>query len=116
MPPTRTPAGDERRLTAERARRDRAGRVARLRRQVLATALGTFVLAFAVIAFDGSMGSTTNGSVATPAPASDPPAATSAAQPAQDDHSAGDDVPAADGGASSPSPASSTDPLTTSQS
>jgi hypothetical protein len=106
MPRTSTPSGDDRRAAAEQARRERAARIARLRRQVLATALGTFVLAFAVIAFDGSMGSTTKSSAATPVPS----AATTATQPAQDA------LPAAGDTSSPPSSASPSAPLTTSQS
>jgi hypothetical protein len=109
MPRTSTPSGDDRRAAAEQARRERAGRIARLRRQVLATALGTFALAFAVIAFDGSMGSTTKSSAAA-VPVPDPSAAPIAAQPAQDA------LPAAGDTSSSPSSASSSAPLTTSQS
>jgi hypothetical protein len=108
MPRTSTPSGDDRQAAAQQARRERADRIARLRRQVLATALGTFVLAFAVILFDGSMGSTTKSSAAAPAPA--PSAAPSAAQPAQDPLSAADDT------SSPPSSASPSAPLTTSQS
>jgi hypothetical protein len=113
MPRTSTPSDDDRQAAAQRARRERAHRIARLRRQVLATALGTFALAFAVIAFDGSMGSTTKSSAAAAAPAADPSAATSAAQPVQPEQ---DDFSATDDGSSSPSSASSSDPLTTSQS
>jgi hypothetical protein len=103
MPRTSTDSGDERRAAAQRARHERAGRITRLRRQVLATAIVTFALAFAVIAYDGPMGSTTKSSAAAP----DPSAATSAAQPARSDFSASGD------GTSS---ATSSDPLTTSQS
>jgi hypothetical protein len=110
MPRTSTPSGDDRQAAAQQARRERADRIARLRRQVLATALGTFVLAFAVIAFDGSMGSTTKSSAAAPVPPPDPSAATTATQPAQDPLSAADDT------SSPPSSASPSAPLTTSQS
>ncbi|MEA2241300.1 MAG: hypothetical protein QOD24_856 [Solirubrobacteraceae bacterium] len=110
MPRTSTPSGDDRRAAAQQALRERAARIARLRRQVLATALGTFVLAFAVIAFDGSMGSTTKSSAAAPVPSRDPSPATTATQPAQDP------LPAAGDTSSPPSSASSSAPLTTSQS
>ena len=110
MPRTSTPSGDDRQAAAQQARRERAARIARLRRQVLATALGTFVLAFAVIAFDGSMGSTTKSSAAAPVPSPDPSAATTATQPAQDA------LPPAGDTSSPPSSASPSAPLTTSQS
>lgn len=59
MPSTLPASADERRAAAQAARLGRARRVARLRRGVAATALATFALAFGVIAYDGSMGSTT---------------------------------------------------------
>ncbi|MEA2148842.1 MAG: hypothetical protein QOD69_672 [Solirubrobacteraceae bacterium] len=62
LPPPTVP--DDRRRVAERARRARTLRVGRLRRQVLAVALGTFALAFGVVAFDGSMGAQTASSAA----------------------------------------------------
>jgi hypothetical protein len=104
MPRTSTASTDERRAAAQRARLARAARIARLRRRVLATALGTFALAFGVIAFDGSMGSAT--ATSAPAPDPGPAAAASAPQQAQDELSA-----PADSGSGL-----SSDPLTTSQS
>jgi hypothetical protein len=64
------------------ARRRRALRIAVLRQRVLAASLATFALAFALVAFDGSMGSSTKASAtsgasavssAAPAPAAAPP-------------------------------------------
>jgi hypothetical protein len=120
MPPTSTASTDERRAAAQRARLERANRITRLRRQVLATALATFALAFAVIALDGSMGSPTSGSAA--ASGSGSGAATSSAQQAQDDLATPADGTATDGfddtgsGSATADSGSSADPLTTSQS
>jgi hypothetical protein len=111
---------DARRAAAQHARLERSRRIARLRRRVLAAALATFALAFGVIAFDGSMGSTAAKSSA--ASGSGSAAATSSAQTAQDDPSASDDgvtTGTSDdtGSASSSSGGGSTsDTLTTSQS
>ena len=66
------------------ARRRRALRIAVLRQRVLAASLATFALAFALVAFDGSMGSSTKASATSgasavssaapaPAPAAAPP-------------------------------------------
>lgn len=76
---------------------ERARRVSRIRRTVIAATLSAFVLAWSVIVFDGSMGSQT---VASTTPAS--PAATSTP-----DTSSSDD---------SSSSSDSAAPLTTSQS
>jgi hypothetical protein len=120
MPPTSTAPSDDRRAAARQARLERAHRIARLRRRVLATALGTFALAFAVIAFDGSMGSATTSSAA--ASGSGSAAAASSAQSAQDDLSTTAGGTATDGSdatGSAPAAAdsgSSSEPLTTSQS
>jgi hypothetical protein len=54
---------DQKRALAQAARRERAARLRRLRRRVAATALSTLALAIGVVAYDGSMGTTT----ATPA-------------------------------------------------
>jgi hypothetical protein len=77
-------------LLAERARR-----VARIRRTVVAATLSAFVLAWGVIVFDGSMGSTTVANT-TPAATSTPSASSS--------------------GDTSSSSTDTTTPLTTSQS
>ena len=79
---------------------ERARRVARIRRAVIAATLSAFVLAWGVIVFDGSMGSTTfaNGSSTTASPS-----ATAAPDTSSDD-------------LSSSSSDSSPAPLTTSQS
>ncbi|HUR84951.1 MAG TPA: hypothetical protein VMY78_06365 [Solirubrobacteraceae bacterium] len=58
-----TPAPtDDRRTAGLQARLERTRRIAQLRSRVVATALGTFVLAFGIVAFDGSMGDATPGS------------------------------------------------------
>jgi hypothetical protein len=44
---------------AQQRLRARASRISRLRKQVAAVTLATFALAFGVIAYDGSMGTTT---------------------------------------------------------
>ncbi len=79
---------------------ERARRVARIRRTVIAATLSAFVLAWGVIVFDGSMGSTTfaNSSSTTASPS-----ATAAPDTSSDD-------------LSSSSSDSSPAPLTTSQS
>jgi hypothetical protein len=79
--PTTLPT-QERQARAQHARRRRTLRIAQLRRQVLAGALATFALAFALVAFDGSMGSSTKAaatsgsgaSSSSPAPAPAPAA------------------------------------------
>jgi hypothetical protein len=80
---------------------ERARRVARIRRTVIAATLSAFVLAWGVIVFDGSMGSTTfaNSSSTTASPSAT----------ATPDTSSSDDL-------SSSSSDSSPAPLTTSQS
>ena len=104
---TLAPTTDDRRAMAQRARHERARRIAQLRSRVVATALGTFVLAFAVIAFDGSMGAQTTAATA-------PPETTSAgiASAATDDEFDDDGTAAA----VSADTGSSSDALTTSQS
>ncbi len=47
---------EEKRALAQQARLARAARIMQLRRQVLAAAAATFVLATGVVAWDGSMG------------------------------------------------------------
>jgi len=79
---------------------ERARRVARIRRNVIAATLSAFVLAWGVIVFDGSMGSQT---VASTTPAS--PAATSTPDTSSSS-SSGDSSSSSDSAA----------PLTTSQS
>ena len=80
---------------------ERARRVARIRRTVIAATLSAFVLAWGVIVFDGSMGSQT---VASTTPAS--PAATSTPDTSSSSSSSGDSSSSSDSAA----------PLTTSQS
>jgi hypothetical protein len=77
---------------------ERARRVARIRRTVIAATLSAFVLAWGVIVFDGSMGSTTVASTTTTPAATSTPSASSSSS--SDDSSSSD----------------STTPLTTSQS
>jgi hypothetical protein len=80
---------------------ERARRVARIRRTVIAATLSAFVLAWGVIVFDGSMGSQTVASTtAAPAATSTP------------DTSSSDDSSSGDTSNDTTSPA----PLTTSQS
>jgi hypothetical protein len=79
---------------------ERARRVARIRRTVIAATLSAFVLAWGVIVFDGSMGSTT---FANSSSTSASPSATAAPDTSSDD-------------LSSSSSDSSPAPLTTSQS
>jgi hypothetical protein len=55
-------------------RRRRRLRIARLRRRVLATSLATFALAFALVASDGPMGSTTKSRANATAHSATPPA------------------------------------------
>lgn len=76
---------------------ERARRVTRIRRGVIAAALSAFVLAWGVIAYDGSMGSTTTASTATSPSATSTPGSSSSSS---------------DSSSSGTSPA----PLTTSQS
>ena len=80
---------------------ERARRVSRIRRTVIAATLSAFVLAWGVIVFDGSMGSQT---VASTTPAS--PAATSTPDASSSSSSSGDSSSSSDSAA----------PLTTSQS
>jgi len=96
MPTTPDRAALGRARLAERARR-----VARIRRTVIAATLSAFVLAWGVIVFDGSMGSQT---VASTTPAS--PAATSTPDASSSSSSSGDSSSSSDSAA----------PLTTSQS
>jgi len=96
MPTTPDRAALGRARLAERARR-----VARIRRAVIAATLSAFVLAWGVIVFDGSMGSQT---VASTTPAS--PAATSTPDTSSSSSSSGDSSSSSDSAA----------PLTTSQS
>jgi len=96
MPTTPDRAALGRARLAERARR-----VARIRRTVIAATLSAFVLAWGVIVFDGSMGSQT---VASTTPAS--PAATSTPDTSSSSSSSGDSSSSSDSAA----------PLTTSQS
>jgi hypothetical protein len=56
---------------------ERARRVARIRRGVIAATLSAFVLAWGAIVFDGSMGSTTTAGTTTSPPATSSPDATS---------------------------------------
>lgn len=73
MPTTPDRAALGRARLAERARR-----VSRIRRTVIAATLSAFVLAWGVIVFDGSMGSQTVASTTSSSPAATPtPAATS---------------------------------------
>lgn len=58
---------------------ERARRVARIRRTVLAATLSAFVMAWGVIVFDGSMGATTLASAQTATPGAAAAAATPAA-------------------------------------
>ena len=51
---------------------ERARRVTRIRRGVIAATLSAFVLAWGVIAYDGTMGSTTTASTTTPSATSTP--------------------------------------------
>jgi hypothetical protein len=107
---------DERRAAAHASRLQRTRRIAQLRRQVLATALATFALAFGLIAFDGSMGQGQASSAnAAAAPSGRPTtddlgAATSG--DTFDDSGSADDLNAA----GTPTTGSSSDALTTSQS
>jgi hypothetical protein len=55
---------------AQERLRARARRIVRLRKQVAAVTLATFALAFGVVAYDGSMGTTTTSSASTQAQAS----------------------------------------------
>ena len=93
QPSTRAALGRAR--LAERARR-----VARIRRTVIAATLSAFVLAWGVIVFDGSMGSTTVASTTTPAATSTPSTSSSSSS----------------GDSSSSTSNDSAAPLTTSQS
>jgi hypothetical protein len=61
MMPAQMPAAARERLAA------RARRVARIRRSILAGTLAAFVLAWGVIAFDGSMGAQATATSASPA-------------------------------------------------
>jgi len=66
MPATPSPA---------HLRRRRTLRIAQLRQRVIAASVATFALAFALVASDGSMGSSTKASrAAAAAPSSTPPA------------------------------------------
>jgi hypothetical protein len=56
---------------------ERARRVTRIRRGVIAATLSAFVLAWGVIAYDGSMGSTTTASTAATSSATSTPDSTS---------------------------------------
>jgi len=55
-------------------RRRRTFRIAQLRRRVIAASVATFALAFALVASDGSMGSSTKPRASSPAPSATPPA------------------------------------------
>jgi hypothetical protein len=81
---------------------ERARRVARIRRTVIAATLSAFVLAWGVIVFDGSMGTTTVASTTTPQATSTPDTTSSSSS-----SSSSDDSSSSTGSAA---------PLTTSQS
>ena len=95
MPTTPDRAALGRARLAERARR-----VSRIRRGIVAATLSAFVLAWGVIVFDGSMGTTSVASTSSPAATSTPSVSSSSSSSSDDTSS------------SSSSPA----PLTTSQS
>ncbi len=107
MPTTPDRAALGRARLAERARR-----VARIRRTVIAATLSAFVLAWGVIVFDGSMGSQTVASTSTSSPAAtstpDTSSSSSSGDLSNDSSSSGD--------SSSSSTDTSPAPLTTSQS
>jgi hypothetical protein len=112
LPPPTMP--EDRRHAAERARRARTLRIGRLRRQVLAAALGTFALAFGLVAFDGSMGAQTANSAASSRSGS---AVGGSSQPSTD--AFGDPLPedlGGDDGGAQPAPAPAPAPVTSSQS
>ncbi len=102
-PPDRAALGRAR--LAERARR-----VARIRRTVVAATLSAFVLAWGVIVFDGSMGSTTVASTSTTTSSS-----SSADTSSSSSSSSSGDTSSSSGDTSSSS-SDSPAPLTTSQS
>ena len=95
-----TPQPTDRAAVGRARLAERARRVARIRRTVIAATLSAFVLAWGVIVFDGSMGSTT---FANSSSTSASPSATAAPDTSSDD-------------LSSSSSDSSPAPLTTSQS
>jgi hypothetical protein len=95
-----TPQPTDRAAVGRARLAERARRVARIRRAVIAATLSAFVLAWGVIVFDGSMGSTT---FANSSSTSASPSATAAPDTSSDD-------------LSSSSSDSSPAPLTTSQS
>ena len=90
IPAPASSIGDPRAI-AQEARRQRGERIARLRRQVLAAAVATFALAFALVAFDGSMGTSTKAAAGSGA------AATSSSQPATSASGQFDDSSTLDG-------------------
>ncbi len=106
---TPEPTG-ERRVAALQARLDRTRRIAQLRSRVVATALGTFVLAFGLVAFDGSMG-TAAPSSASGTDISSAPGAGISTEPDAEISSEPDA-----GFSPEPDAGASTQPLTTSQS
>jgi hypothetical protein len=83
MPTTPDRAALGRARVAERARR-----VARIRRTVVAATLSAFVLAWGVIVFDGSMGSTTVASTTTTPEATSTPSASPSSSSSSSDDSA----------------------------
>jgi|GEM_PF-3916175 len=86
----------ERQAAARQTRLRRANRIALLRRQVMAGALSVFVLAFGLVAFDGSMGSGRSSASAASSSSSASSASAVTSQP--DDDAAGFAPPADDSG------------------
>jgi hypothetical protein len=110
-PPTLPGPREDRRIAADRARDRRALRVGQLRNQVIAASVATFALAFGLVAFDGSMGSQTASSSASPGSGA---AVTGSAQPpATDDFGTLDD---GGSGQPAPGPDQGPAPVTSSQS
>jgi hypothetical protein len=100
-------------------------RVAELRRRVVVASVATFALAFALVASDGSMGSSTKTRATAPAPSAPPPATDefddgTVQQPQQQpfDDDGGSDAPQQqfDDGGSDGFGGSSADPVQTGQS
>ncbi len=112
-PPTPAAPPQDRRRAADRARAQRAQRVGQLRNQVLAAALATFALAFGLVAFDGSMGSQTASSAASPGSGTGAAVTGSSQLPSSDDFGALDDGRPQD---LAPAPDQGPAPVTSSQS
>jgi uncharacterized membrane protein YgcG len=107
-------------------RQRRTLRIAQLRQRVIVAAVATFALAFALVASDGSMGSSTKTRATAPAPSATPPATDAfddgtaqQQQPFDDGSGGGGGVPQQqfdDGGGSNDVGGSSADPVQTGQS